>query len=462
MRRVKFVALALLLLSSAVWAQTPITQWVVMGGFASSKPELLIDSTLVPGEPNLMPAPGDPVPGLETTWQAVEASPTGKVDLWKVQLPRHENTVAYAVSYVYSPREMDVTLLIGSDDGIAVWVNGERVHRNIVRRGYVLDEDKARAHLKSGWNHVLVKVFNGVHGFAYGVRVADANGGDVLGLISVAYPPASLAGRKVGKTAAVGSVQLEPVVTKRKGRTALGLKITATVVYLDAPPVPPAKLTLSIPGVGAKTVKIAAKLAGQGTFRLSASEVLQLLRSGQLSLSVEYKGKGKTERTVEYSPSRFLDDLFSRSDLPENIRELGDRYRRVYSDLHWAEIFTDGKEKADQKLPTEVATALLQNRVRDAESRLERVQERLKPLAQKLKQNTIHLAGHAHIDMAWLWRYDPETIEVCRSTFASALNFAREYPDFVYVQSSAQAYAWMEERYPELFEQIRKAYQEGH
>ena len=462
MRRAKFLGLAWLLLGSALWAQTPITQWVVMGGFEASKPESLIDSTLVPGEPNLMPAPGDPVPGLETTWQAVEASSTGEVDLWKVQLPRHENTVVYAVSYVYSPREADVTLRIGSDDGIAVWVNGNRVHRNIVRRGYVLDEDKARAHLKAGWNHVLVKVFNGVHGFAYGIRVTDANGGDVLGLLSVAYPPASLAGRETGKTATLANVRLEPRVGQRKGRTTLGLKIVATAVYLGEPPVPRARMTLSVPGVGTKTTTIPAKLAGDGTFRLSAREVLQLLRSGQVTLSVEYKGHGKAERTVNYAASQFLNDLFARTDLPEALRELGDQYRRVHSDMNWAEIFTDGKQKTDPRFPTEVATALLEGRFRDVESRLESVQERLKPLAQKLKQNTIHLAGHAHIDMAWLWRYDPETIEVCRSTFASALSFAREYPDFVYVQSSAQAYAWMEERYPELFEQIRKAYQEGH
>ena len=463
MRRTLFFPVTLLILASAAaFAQTPITRWVVMSGFTAGKPELLLDSTLVAGEPNLMPAPGDPVPGLKTTWQAVDAAPTGEVDLRKLDLPRYENTVAYAVSYVYSPRELDVELLVGSDDGVAIWVNGERVHRNVVRRGFVLDQDRAKAHLKAGWNHVLLKVFNGVSGFAFGVRVADASGHSIPGLLSVATPPAGLTGRSTGKPATIASVQFEPVVAETRGRTTVGLKILATAVYLDKPPVPRATMVLAVAGLGEKKEKVPRTLAGSVAFRLRAPEVLQLLRSGEFTLRVEYKGKGQAERTLQYSPSRFLADLFASSDLPEALRELGDRYKRVYEDLQWAEIFTEGKEKADRKLPAEIATAVLEGRLQSAQTRLEREQKRLRPLAEKLKQNTIHLAGHAHIDMAWLWRYDPETIEVCRSTFASALNFAREYPDFVYVQSSAQAYLWMEQRYPELFEQIRKAYQEGH
>ena len=62
--------------------------------------------------------------------------------------------------------------------------------------------------------------------------------------------------------------------------------------------------------------------------------------------------------------------------------------------------------------------------------------------------------------MAWLWPWS-ETVDVCRMTFERALHNMNRYPDFVYAQSQAKAYAWMEERYPELFEKMRRRVEEG-
>jgi alpha-mannosidase len=72
----------------------------------------------------------------------------------------------------------------------------------------------------------------------------------------------------------------------------------------------------------------------------------------------------------------------------------------------------------------------------------------------------ISLIGHAHIDMAWLWDWR-ETVEVCRNTFTSVLGFMDQFPDFKFSQSQAQAYEWMEQDYPEIFEKIKKRVAEG-
>ncbi|NQS90174.1 alpha-mannosidase [Patescibacteria group bacterium] len=75
------------------------------------------------------------------------------------------------------------------------------------------------------------------------------------------------------------------------------------------------------------------------------------------------------------------------------------------------------------------------------------------------KEYTIFMVGHAHIDAAWLWPVS-ETVEVCRSTFSSVLQLMKKYPCFCFSQSSAQCYEWMEKRYPEIFEQIKKQVKE--
>jgi len=62
--------------------------------------------------------------------------------------------------------------------------------------------------------------------------------------------------------------------------------------------------------------------------------------------------------------------------------------------------------------------------------------------------------GHAHIDSAWLWPAR-ETARKCSRTFASVVALMDERPDFVFACSSAQQYAWVAERHPELFERIR-------
>ena len=62
--------------------------------------------------------------------------------------------------------------------------------------------------------------------------------------------------------------------------------------------------------------------------------------------------------------------------------------------------------------------------------------------------------------MAWLWPWT-ETVEVVRNTFQSVLDLMREYPEFKFTMSSARTYEWMQEKYPDLFQQIEQRVKEG-
>ncbi len=87
-------------------------------------------------------------------------------------------------------------------------------------------------------------------------------------------------------------------------------------------------------------------------------------------------------------------------------------------------------------------------------------QSKLAVLKPYLQQFKIHAVGNSHIDMAWLWPWT-ETVEVVRNTFQSVLDLMREYPDFAFTMSSARTYEWIEEKYPDMFQQIEQRVREG-
>ena len=89
-----------------------------------------------------------------------------------------------------------------------------------------------------------------------------------------------------------------------------------------------------------------------------------------------------------------------------------------------------------------------------AAARLEELKEEYPPVGR------IAMTGHAHLDLAWLWPVS-ETLRKGRRTFASVLSLMDRYEDFVFNQSSAQLYAWIEDEAPDLFERVRRRVAEG-
>src|ERR1700680_3293452 len=126
--------------------------------------------------------------------------------------------------------------------------------------------------------------------------------------------------------------------------------------------------------------------------------------------------------------------------------------------------FADGKSERESQLDAAVKaidfTALDRGDQAAFDESLRQSQAKLEPLRPFLQQFTLRAAGNSHIDMAWLWPWT-ETVEVVRNTFQSVLDLMREYPDFKFTMSSARTYEWMQEKYPDLFEQIKQRVKEG-
>jgi alpha-mannosidase len=81
-------------------------------------------------------------------------------------------------------------------------------------------------------------------------------------------------------------------------------------------------------------------------------------------------------------------------------------------------------------------------------------------MTSKNVDGTCYFLGHSHLDAAWLWSFS-ESIEVFHLTCETILKLMEKYPDFCFCQSSAQYYRWLEEKYPETFEKVKRRVKEG-
>ena len=72
----------------------------------------------------------------------------------------------------------------------------------------------------------------------------------------------------------------------------------------------------------------------------------------------------------------------------------------------------------------------------------------------------IGLIGHSHMDTAWLWHVGETEKKVTR-TYANALALMEQYPEYMFVQSSACHSDMIRKNYPELFERIQEKVREG-
>ncbi|WP_071191485.1 alpha-mannosidase [Trichormus sp. NMC-1] len=78
---------------------------------------------------------------------------------------------------------------------------------------------------------------------------------------------------------------------------------------------------------------------------------------------------------------------------------------------------------------------------------------------QNLKSK-IHLLGHAHLDLAWLWPVS-ETWKAAVSTFESALSLQADFPELIFCHTTPALYAWVEEYRPDLFAKIQTQVKTG-
>ena len=82
--------------------------------------------------------------------------------------------------------------------------------------------------------------------------------------------------------------------------------------------------------------------------------------------------------------------------------------------------------------------------------------------AQPAQPGGIYVVGQSHIDLAWLWRWDPETIEVCLPlTFGRAADCLEQIPEYRFSASQPPLFEAMHLRHPQLAARVDKLIRAG-
>jgi alpha-mannosidase len=147
----------------------------------------------------------------------------------------------------------------------------------------------------------------------------------------------------------------------------------------------------------------------------------------------------------------------SRPSVNDLLRDLEVVHEFVQADAQFA---ARGKPALDSALG-KIDFAALEARDQDRfDASLRAAAPELAPLQGDLKRYNILLTGQSHMDMAWLWPWS-ETTETVRNTYRSVLLLMKRNPEFTYTQSQVATYEWMEQKYPDIFNEIKQRVKEG-
>ena len=170
------------------------------------------------------------------------------------------------------------------------------------------------------------------------------------------------------------------------------------------------------------------------------------------------EGGGKPHELVHEYREAFIglldaytDDLYYLSDMmleaarsiskdSVEYQELLEALDHAYLLLDWSEPGSDGFYRS----------------IQDADTCLNEELDKM----EKHTQVQISCVGHTHIDTAWLWRLKHTREKVSRS-FSSVLRLMERYPEYYFLHTQPQQYAFIKEDFPELYDKIKEKVKEG-
>jgi hypothetical protein len=151
-----------------------IREWKIIGPFDAPDMSFL-QKTYPPEKETDLTRKHKGKNGKTVEWMTMETEKTGFMRLENRILPS-ERGIIYGLVYVQALDEHDTHMLVGSDDGVRIWINGGLIHNNPAYRGCYPDQDHIPVHLEAGWNKLLIKVLQGGGGWGFYVRFIDPEG----------------------------------------------------------------------------------------------------------------------------------------------------------------------------------------------------------------------------------------------------------------------------------------------
>jgi len=228
-------------------------------------------------------------------------------------------------------------------------------------------------------------------------------------------------------------------------------------------------------------VKVPSKVAGisvEGSAAyLSSSPIisprgLKIYVNSRLVLSDKYwaelRGNRITlKKNVKPGESFLISVYVGGSHEPINIPAFSVTYSRVEelafeieSFIHQLLFVKEIKKDVVGKIIEDLDFNVLKSDVGSVIAEIRRVKPTLLEASELAKKFKVHLVGHAHMDMNWLWDWE-NTINMIKSTFKTVSELMDKYHDLHFSQSQAVTYWVVENKFPELLESVKRKIRAG-
>ena len=433
-----------------------IKEWLVLGSFPSDTIQYAIKKPFIEQEAGQMPKNGQKDMLSAYTWQTAQVNAAGQLNFLELGFPFNENCAAYAATYIYSPTERNANILLGSDDGVVLWLNEKRIFEKFIFRGVRRADDKIPIRLPAGWSRLLAKVINGSGGFGLIADIVDENDKTFDDIVFSVKKPSDFHPILTNAYAYIKEMSLQPSYVEKDQRY---FPFKISLVNLGKKGDFPGRIIFEARRMAPKRQTFTLSGSTDVEFIVPAYEMKRMMGK-KVGILVFLQGKKNDDAIIKISPAMVLQSLFRSRDLPEELEAQKPFFENIKQNEHWYKKFTGKSVDVNDPLLIQSLNLALNNKWTAFIKSIQKNYNDLLEFSHVIKQDTLHMIGQSHIDMAWLWRKQ-ETIDVCRRTFQSAINFFDEVPGYKYIQSSAAAFAWMEEKYPDLFRQMQEQVQAG-
>lgn len=164
------------------WASQPpphLSQWQAIGPFHAESFDAAYATVFDPEkEIDLAKSYRDG----KLKWKARPEWEDGKVhgDL------KGENAATYLYRTITAGTAQPLSLALGSDDSIKVWLNGKEVLAHHVSRGVAPDQENVTVQLQAGENKLLMKIVNGSSGYGFYFKPGASAPENIAGILKVA------------------------------------------------------------------------------------------------------------------------------------------------------------------------------------------------------------------------------------------------------------------------------------
>jgi alpha-mannosidase len=417
---------------------TAVDKWLVLGSFSDNERSNLHKTAFI-NESMASPAPGDKAGDL--SWQVINRH---SLDFTSAGFKEITNAVAYALTYIYSKENQLATLYLGSDDGSMVWVNGYPVWDKIgADRALRENEDVIALQLFRGYNRVLVKVEQGGGGWGLICNLDTP----VPVTIGTDHPSENEMARALDVQIIHTDLVLHDRVADFRvtaknfgsvvgGESLVGLKDRGNTLLAD-------KKKISLPAGNSAIV----------SFSFSLPMAAGMLSDPGTTITLTHQG---VENSLNLPGSLGL-DLFLKLSSDPSIAD--EETRLVAGQLQLVKDVYGTTAVSDKIVARALQDVAEEKYYNLAEAYRQLLESQLKNVPDH-SADTIHITGHAHMDMNWLWTF-PESEKMFHDNIRQVVAFMEQFDDFTMLQSQATIYKSVELIDPPLFEKVTRYVKEG-